>query len=71
MNVDLDEAIAIYAHVSRSWFKEQARNKVQERIRQLAAAGDTEGVDVHERVKQRILELENNTAASRARSRLS
>jgi hypothetical protein len=63
MNVTLDEAIAIYAHASRSWFRKHATSKVQERISQLSAAGDVEGVAVHERVKTRIIELESASAS--------
>ena len=62
MNITLDQAIVIYARASRSWFGEKAKFKTQERIQQLAAQGDNEGVDVHERVRLNIMRLEAPSA---------
>lgn len=62
MNVTLEESIAIYARASRTRFGAGARDKTQQRIEQLARAGDLQGVSVHERVKQQILRLEQQRA---------
>jgi len=53
MNVTLDESIAIYARASRKWFGGKAHERTQERIDQLAKAGDWEGARVHKLVRER------------------
>ena len=57
MNVSLEESIAIYARVSRKWFGGKAPERTQERIDQLAKAGDWEGARVHQRVKERLSQM--------------
>jgi hypothetical protein len=63
MNVTLDESIAIYARATLRWFGAKARERTQERIEQLANTGDFESATVHERVKERIFQLEQQRAA--------
>ena len=58
MNVTLEESIAIYARASRQWFGGKAHEKTQERIDQLAKAGDLEGAEVHRWVREHIARLE-------------
>ena len=60
MVVSIEESISIYARASRKWFGAIARHKTQERIEQLAKAGDWEGVRIHELVKECISQLENS-----------
>ena len=67
MTVTLDECIDIYARATRSWFRSKAHEMTQERIEQLARAGDMEGARVHEQVKRRILQLEQQRGAERAK----
>lgn len=64
MNVTQDEAIRIYARASRSWFGSSALQKTQDRIDQLRWAGDAEGVEVWERVKRAIAELNQSDPAT-------
>jgi hypothetical protein len=64
VNVSLEDAIQIYARVSRAWFGSQAREKTQERLAQLERAGDLEGVEVYRQLDQRILELEKEDASN-------
>jgi hypothetical protein len=66
VNVSLEQSIAIYARASRKWFGRKASHKTQERIECFARLGDFEGVRVHERVKQHILQLEQQSADARA-----
>ena len=58
MRVTLEDSISIYTRASRKWFGARALKKTQERIEQLAKAGDLAGARVHERVKQHILKFE-------------
>jgi hypothetical protein len=46
MVVTIEESIVIYARASRKWFGARARDKTQERIEQLAQAGDWEGASL-------------------------
>jgi hypothetical protein len=62
MNVTLDESIAIYARVSRKWFGGKAHERTQERIDQLAKAGDWEGARVHQLVRERLSRTEPQPA---------
>ena len=55
--VTLEQSIRIYARATRTWFGDKACQKTQERIDQLARAGDLDGAEVHHRVKQHIIEL--------------
>jgi hypothetical protein len=59
MVVTIEESIVIYARASRKWFGAMARDKTQERIEQLARAGDLEGARIHELVKEHISQIEN------------
>jgi len=54
MNVTLQQSIAIYARASIAWFGDKALEKTGEKIKILAAQGDSDGVAVYERVKQDI-----------------
>ena len=58
MNITLDEAIRIHARASVARFGSKAKRRTQERIEQLAQAGDFEGVRVWESVKRQIKEIE-------------
>ncbi|MBV8565396.1 MAG: hypothetical protein JOY94_06015 [Methylobacteriaceae bacterium] len=58
MNITLDEAIRIHARASVARFGSKAKRRTQERIEQLAQAGDVEGVRVWEKVKRQIKEIE-------------
>jgi hypothetical protein len=60
MVVTIEQSIIIYARASRKWFGVWARDKTQERIEQLARAGDLEGARIHELVKQHIATLEKS-----------
>jgi hypothetical protein len=60
MVVTIEQSIIIYARASRKWFGARARDKTQERIEQLARAGDREGARIHELVKEHISQLENS-----------
>lgn len=62
MNVTLEESIAIYARATRRWFGKKAHEKTQERIDQLAKAGDFQGAEVHRSVRERITRLEQSGA---------
>jgi hypothetical protein len=64
VNVSLEDAIQIYARVSRTWFGSHAREKTQERLAQLESSGDLEGVHVYRQLDQCILELENEEASN-------
>ena len=50
MHIDLDEAIQIYAKVSRSRYGRKARRRFLETARALRAQGDKDGATVWERV---------------------
>ncbi|MGA2129104.1 MAG: hypothetical protein ABSG76_23480 [Xanthobacteraceae bacterium] len=50
MHIDLDEAIQIYAKVSRSRYGRKARKRFLETARALRAQGDKDGAAVWERV---------------------
>jgi hypothetical protein len=50
MHIDLDEAIQIYAKVSRSRYGRKARKRFLETARALRAQGDKDGAVVWERV---------------------
>lgn len=58
MNVPLDEAIRIYAHVSRRWFGSSAVKKTEDQIERLRRSGDAEGVRVWEQVQHAIVALD-------------
>ena len=69
MVVTIEESIVIYARASRKWFGARARDKTQERIEQLAQAGDWEGARIHEMVKGRMLENNERLVGQEAETR--
>lgn len=58
MIVTLEQSIHIYARATRTWFGDKACEKTQERIDQLARAGDLDGADIYHQVKRQIIELD-------------
>jgi hypothetical protein len=67
MNITLQQAVDIYARATVGWFGSSAVKKTDERIKQLGAYGDAEGVAVYERVKSEIIRLESSRPVRRYR----
>jgi hypothetical protein len=69
MNLSLDDAVFIFAKANRARFGIGAARKTEEQIHELADVGDSEGVEVFERVKSAVHELDRGRdAAERERA---
>jgi len=67
MHIDLDEAIKIYANVSRSRYGRKARKRLLETARALRARGDRHGAAVWERVAVEVDRVDAPPAKSGGR----
>src|SRR6516165_4910212 len=66
MFVTEDEAAAIYARASRSWYGPKAQSVAKSKVRSLRAKGDDKGVNAWQKVVE-ALEREHRARVSRSR----